>query len=192
MSQGPDDAELLARARAGDPSGFAALVHRHAPLLHAAALEQGADDPADALVAALTRAMRRLDDADPDAVGAWLVGLLQPRRGRSGTVAVPDAGRVAPLPGAEIDVIWATLAPRWPRGRRPVRVPRWVGAAALLAVLVALSVAVPALLLVTADEGDRGPAPLAEVVAEPLEEDPVPADGGPSPPDDSPEPETDG
>jgi len=177
VNDGPGDAELLDRARSGDPSGFAALVHRYAPLLHAGAVDAGVEDPDAGVVAALTRAMRRLDDADPDAMGAWLVGLLQPPRARSEAVPVPDASRVAPLPGAEVDAIWSTLAPRWPRGRRPVRVPRWVGAVALLAVLVGLSVAVPALLLVTADDGDGSPAPLAEVVAEPLEEDPAQTDG---------------
>lgn len=170
MSDGAGDAEQLARARAGDPSGYAALVHRYAPVLHAAARTAGREDPDAAVVAALTRSMRRLDAADPDDLGSWLVSLLEPRRARSEPVAVPDPDEVAPLPTADVDAIWAALAPRWPTGRRPVRVPRWVGHVALLVVLVALSVAIPMLLLTTADD-DQGPAPLAEVVAEPLEED---------------------
>lgn len=172
-ADGPPDTELLARARAGDPSGFAALVHRYAAVLHAAARSAGHDDADAAVVAALTRAMRRLDAAEADDLAAFLVGLLAPRGRRSEPLAVPDLDDVAPLPTADVDAIWAALAPRWPTGRRPVQVPRWVGAVALVIVLLVLSVAIPALLLVTADD-EQGPAPLAEVVAEPLEEDDLP------------------
>jgi hypothetical protein len=165
------EAALLARARAGDPSGFAALVHRYAPMLHAAAHSAGHDDPDAAVVAALTRAMRRLDVADAADLAGFLVGLLELPRARTDEVTVPDPDEVAPLPTAEVDAIWAALAPRWPKGRRPVRLPRWVGHVALVAVLLVLSVAIPVLLLATADDAEQGPAPLAEVIAEPLEED---------------------
>ncbi|MFP4150006.1 MAG: DUF433 domain-containing protein, partial [Nitriliruptoraceae bacterium] len=89
--------------------------------------------------------------------------------------------QVAPLPGPQVDAIWAALAPRWPTGRRPVRVPRWVGQVALVLVLVLLSVALPILLL-TSEEVDNGqPEPLAEVIAEPLEEDDLDAADGEDP-----------
>ncbi|MFP4311176.1 MAG: hypothetical protein ACLFS9_04235 [Nitriliruptoraceae bacterium] len=170
---------LLTRARAGDAGAFAALVHRYAPVLHAAATEAGADDLDAAVTTALRRAMRRLEAAEPADLASWFVGLLPaPRRGQD--IAVPDEEHVAPLPDPQVDAIWAALAPRWPTGRRPVRVPRWVGQVALVLVLVALSVALPILLL-TSQEVDNGqPEPLAEVIAEPLEEDDL---GDPDTPD---------
>lgn len=166
------DAELLTRAGAGDSAAFAVLVHRHAAALHAAATASGSADPEAGVVTTLSRAMRRLDEAPTDDVRGWLLELQRTRRGSSGEEPAED--EVPPLREQVLDRIWAELAPRWPRGRRPVRVPRWVGHIALVALLLVLSVAVPYLLLVTAADSDAGPAPLAEVVAEPLEADASP------------------
>jgi hypothetical protein len=170
----PSDAELLARADAGDGAAFAVLVHRHAATLHATATASGSDDPEAEVVATLSRAMRQLDTAPTEDVAGWLVGLQARRRGVTGEV--PDLDQVTTLQERVLDAIWAELAPRWPTGRRPVRLPRWVGHVALVALLLVLSVAVPYLLLVTAADPASGPAPLAEVVAEPLEDDGWPED----------------
>jgi hypothetical protein len=183
MTADPDDEGLLSRARSGDVGAFAALVHRHAPRVHVVAREAGTDTPDEVTARTFIRAMRRLDQAPPDDVAGWLLGLQQPRRRRGHEAAVPaDEDAVATdadpavLPQRTLDAIWAELAPRWPSGRRPVRLPRWVAQVALVALLLVLSVAIPYLLLVaTAEQGDT-PEPLAEVVAEPLEGDDWPDD----------------
>lgn len=183
-----DDEELLARAREGDAPAFAALVHRHGATLHAAAIAasraasgaadsasgtaDAAGDPSDGAAALATvrrtflRAMRRLDRADPADVEGWLLEVQR-------TPLDEDAAaRAAPLASAELDELWRELAPCWPRGRRRRRLPRWVAQVALVLVLLALAVAVPYALLVTAvDETDHGPDPIAEVVAVPIADD---------------------
>jgi hypothetical protein len=169
----PGDDELLARAQVGDVGAFAALVHRYAPTVHAAARARGEADPDAVVVTTLRRAMRQLDRAPADDVAGWLVGLSVPRRRRDDTVELPDADTVSPLTDRTVDGIWAALAPRWPSGRRPVGLPRWVGQVALVALLLVLSVAVPYVLLVTAAEESEDPGPIAEVIAEPVEDDDV-------------------
>ena len=186
-----DDEELLARAREGDAAAFAVLVHRHAATLHAAATAtSGAADPtSDAATdatdatdaagglgdrtSALTtvrrtflRAMRRLDRADPADVEGWLLELQR-------TPLDEDAAaHAAPLANADLDELWRELAPCWPRGLRRRRLPRWVAQVALVLVLLALAVAVPYALLITAvEEADNGPEPIAEVVAVPVDDD---------------------
>lgn len=183
-----DDEELLTRAREGDAPAFAALVHRHGATLHAAAIAasgpasgaadtasgtaDAAGDPSDGAAALATvrrtflRAMRRLDRADPADVEGWLLEVQR-------TPLDEDAAaRAAPLASAELDELWRELAPCWPRGRRRRRLPRWVAQVALVLVLLALAVAVPYALLVTAvDETDHGPDPIAEVVAVPIADD---------------------
>jgi hypothetical protein len=176
MTGQPDDAALLAQARSGEVGAFAVLVLRHAPRLHAAARRGGAGAPDEVVVRTFARAMRRLDRAPDEDVPGWLLGLQQPRRRGDDQVAVPADEDGAVLPERTVDAIWAELAPRWPSGRRPVRPPRWLGQVALIALLLVLSVAIPYLLLVTAAEQDEAPGPLAELVAEPLEEDDWPDD----------------
>ena len=170
MRDADHDAALLARARAGEAPAFAVLVHRYAALLHHAA--SAGDDPMDRAGALETvqrtflRAMRRLDRADPEELGGWLLGL-------QGTpLDEEDVERASPLTTTELDRLWGELAPRWPRGRRRWHVPRWFGQVAVVLVLLALAVAVPYALLVTAvDDDDEGPAPIAEIVAVPIDDD---------------------
>lgn len=163
---GVTGSELLARARNGEAAAFAVLVHRHAPRLHALASATGADDPDAVVVTTFARAMRRLEQAPAEDLAGWLAG-LQAGRGDP----APEPAEIPPLPDQAVDALWSTLAPRWPSGRRRVRPPRWFGQAIVVVLLLVLSVAVPYLLLVTAADRSEGPAPLTEIVAEPLEED---------------------
>ena len=76
---GPSDAALVVAARAGEAWAQEALYRRHAPRLNAVAFRLlGRDDEVDdvvqdAFVAALG-GLARLDE--PDAFGAWAVGIL--------------------------------------------------------------------------------------------------------------------
>jgi hypothetical protein len=174
------DAELLRQAQAGSAPAFAILVHRYAALLHMGASSGSSDarspgfgSEADGRDAAaldtvrrtFLRAMRRLDTADGAALGTWFLEL-------QGTpLAADEAARAAPLTTAELDRLWGELAPSWPRGRRPRRLPRWLGHVAVVMLLLALSVAVPYALLVTAAEEEAVPVPVEEVVAVPIEND---------------------
>ena len=165
-----DDEELLARARDGEASAFAILVHRHAATLHAAAVASSGAAADAATLTTVRRtfllAMRRLDRADPTDLEGWLLSV-------QGTPLDEEAAaRATPLTTSELDELWRQLAPCWPRGRRRRRLPRWVGQVALVLVLLALAVAVPYALLVTAvEEADQGPDPIAEVVAVPIDDD---------------------
>lgn len=156
-----DDGELVERAAQGEVGAFAVLVHRHAAELHARAGDM------DAVRRAFQRAMRRLDRADTADVVSWLAGLL-PRAHRGGDAS---PGGAPLLPDREIDALWAELAPRWPRGRRPLRFPRWVRRVALVLFLLALAVTVPYLVLITAGGQDPPPEPVAEVEGVPLDDD---------------------
>ena len=176
---GVEDAELLARAQQGEVGAFAALVHRYAPLLQART-----EGDQDAVRRAFQRAMRRLDDAEVDDLAGWLLSLL-PRAHRGGGAAAPDqiegdatdqgsdtAADVPPLPAREIDALWAELAVRWPRGRRPLRLPRWIGQVALVLMLMVLAVLIPIAVLTTAGGEDPEPATVGEVEGVPVDDDP--------------------
>lgn len=65
------DEELLAFAREGVASAFAALLYRHGH--EVLALAQQDQDPIGAVVATYVRAMRDLPNADPDDVRLWLL-----------------------------------------------------------------------------------------------------------------------
>jgi hypothetical protein len=167
------DDELLGQAQAGAAPAFAILVHRYAALLHAAASDGSASKAGGRDAAALDtvrrtflRAMRRLDAADGAALGSWLLEL-------QGTpLSTAEADRAAPLTTAELDRLWGELAPCWPRGRRHRHPPRWLGHVAIVVLLLALSVAVPYALLVTAAEEEaEAPVPVEEVVGIPIEND---------------------
>lgn len=74
----PTDADLLARARQGDRSAFAALVERHAPALRRACRRalRDPDAAADAAQEAVLTALLSLERLrDDDRFGAWLVGI---------------------------------------------------------------------------------------------------------------------
>ena len=96
--------------------------------------------------------------------------------GGGGTTDTPrsraTAADVPPLPAREIDALWGELAVRWPRGRRPLRLPRWVGQVALVAVLMVLAVLIPIAVLTTAGGPDPEPAPVGEVEGVPVDDDP--------------------
>ncbi len=174
-----DDADLLARARQGDATSFAVLLHRYGPAVHAVLVDPSQDgheqvDDEDATAtAALTRtffaAMRQLGEADDQDVGRWLLRIALDEE--------PDPGRLAraqdpePLPDTVLDHVWHELAVRWPTGRRPLRTPRWVGHLALLMVLLALAAGVPYVVLVSASNDEDAPPPISEVVAEPLDDE---------------------
>ncbi len=66
------DEELLAFAREGVASAFAALLYRHGH--EVLTLAQQDRDPIGAVVATYIRAMRELPNADPDDVRLWLLG----------------------------------------------------------------------------------------------------------------------
>ena len=165
-----DDADLLARARQGDATAFAVLLHRYGPAVHAVLAEPSPDrgaqatDGAATATTGLTRtflaAMRQLDAADDQDIRRWLLRL-----------ALDEEPGPEPLPAAVLDQVWTELATRWPTGRRPLRAPRWVGHVALLLILLALAAGVPYVVLVTASEGEEAPPPISEVVAESLDDE---------------------
>jgi len=160
------DAQLVARAAQGEVGAFAILVHRHAAGLYGSAGDM-------ALVQrAFQRAMRRLDRADTEDVAGWLRSLLPTQRGAGRDADASDVDVPAPLLARhELDALWAELAPRWPQGRRRLRLPRWVGQVALVLFLLVLAVTLPYLVLTTAAEPDDRPEPVAEVEGVPLDDD---------------------
>lgn len=81
------DEELLAFAREGVASAFAALLHRHGH--EVLALAQQDRDPIGAVVATYVRAMRDLPNADPDDVRLWLLGYAA--KEIDGEVEIPAA-----------------------------------------------------------------------------------------------------
>lgn len=104
----PDDAALVARARAGDREAFSALVRRHQAIVfrvcHRILGER--EDAADAAQEALVRAFRKLDTfRGQSAFRTWLLRLtvnvaLNERERRRPTAALDDE-RAAPGAGAD-------------------------------------------------------------------------------------------
>lgn len=161
------DAELVRLAQQGVATAFAALVHRHAPVVRATVATY--DDPEAAVVATFVRAMRRLDDLDPDEpIGPWLQTLAH-EQGSDPAPVTPD--RAPAMDVDELDRIWLELARRWPTGRQPLRPPRWlvraVAAVALLAIALAVAVLGPYVVLTTAVDRTPTAVVVAEVTAEP-------------------------
>jgi RNA polymerase sigma factor (sigma-70 family) len=75
----PPDADLVARARAGDDAAFGALVERHqaAALRLAAAITGSVDDAHDIAQEALVKAHRSLAKlADPSMVRPWMMRIV--------------------------------------------------------------------------------------------------------------------
>lgn len=166
------DEELVALARRGWPAPFAVLVQRHGATVRAAAADRS--DPNAAVVRTFTRAMQQLKRVDPATpVESWLLALVPGRHGRT---AAPGASPVA-LDGSQLDALWAELAPRWPRGRAPRRLPTWLRWSLLTLLLMALATVIPYATITT---GQRGATP--EPTSEPLraaliEPDVEPGDG---------------
>lgn len=178
------DAELVRRAQEGMATAFAALVHRHAPAVRARVAS--ADDPEAAVIATFSTAMRALEHRDPDEpVGPWLTELA----GGQVSDPVPVTAEAAPpMDPDELDRVWRELDRRWPTGRPPRRLPRWlvrgVATLALIAALLALAVVGPYVALTTAEDQQTGEVVLDEVVAEPYDGDldkEQPSDAGEDP-----------
>lgn len=160
------DADLVRLAQNGESRAFAVLLYRHGPAVRACV---DADrDPTGAVIATFVAAMRRLRHLPPDdPVRPWLLQLAAKRTRRPNLEMADD---VPPLDADVADEIWAELDLRWPGGRVPRSVPRWVGWAALLVVLVSLAVVVPYLLL-TVETGPDEDVELVELVARPFDEE---------------------
>jgi hypothetical protein len=160
------DAELVERARAGSAPAFAVLLHRHGAAVRA--VVAGDRDPTGAVIGTFVTAMRRLpahpvDDTPRD----WLLQLA------ASEVRKPQTADAQPMPDLEpdeLDEIWAELDLRWPDGRVPRTVPRWVGWSALVITLAALAILVPYTVLTLGGNGDDGPNELASLVARPFED----------------------
>jgi hypothetical protein len=129
------DAELMKLAKAGWAPAFAVLVHRHAPVVHAALGDD--PDPLSATTAVFVHAMRELRQRDADApLAPWLLELID---------RPPPAEPSAPT-AEELDAIWLELDRRWPDGERPATTWPW-RRLATVAALVVVAAAVPALVL---------------------------------------------
>jgi RNA polymerase sigma-70 factor (ECF subfamily) len=146
-----DDAALVARARAGDPGAFAALVARHRPML-VALCRRRLGDPGlaeDAAQEAVLQAMVSLDRLErPERFGAWLggIGLNVCRRWRRDqvreewSVAALTGGRAAPDPVPASPAEAAEAAETARRVRRAVgRLPAGQRAAVVLFYLVGMA-----------------------------------------------------
>lgn len=159
------DAELIRRAQNGEQRAFAVLLHRHGPAVRATV--QTDRDPAGATIATFVSAMRALTRQPPDQpAGPWLVEIAQKHTRRPDLDQADDP---PPIDPDELDEIWAELDLRWPNGRVPRSIPRWVGWAAMVVVLVALAVLIPYLALTTGTDDDQVTIH-EEVVARPYDE----------------------
>jgi hypothetical protein len=159
------DAELVKLAKAGWSPAFAVLVHRHAPIVHAALADRS--DPLSATTAVFVHAMRELRQRAPEApIAPWLLELVDR----------PPPDRPSELTDEELDAMWHELHRRWPDGERPASTWPW-RRLALVAGLIVVAAGVPALVL-----GIDVPDEEAEVElrAVPVTDEALPVD----PPDD--------
>ena len=107
-ADGPADAELVLRAREGDPGAFEALVRRHYRAAYAVARAK-VDSPMDAedvVQDAFVRALERLDDCEPSKFAGWLLAVVRNHahnrriyEGRRGGVDPEEAGLAGPRDG---------------------------------------------------------------------------------------------
>jgi hypothetical protein len=129
------DAELVKLAKAGWSPAFAVLVHRHAPIVHAALTDRS--DPLSATTSVFVHAMRELRQRAPEApIAPWLLELIDR----------PPPQRPSELTDEELDAMWHELHRRWPDGERPASTWPW-RRLALVAGLVVVAAGVPALVL---------------------------------------------
>lgn len=156
------DTELLERARAGSAPAFAVLLYRHGPAVRAVVADHA--DPLRAMVGTFARAMRELPEPTEGAPRDRLIELAgaEVDRPRPPEPAVP-------LGPDELDAIWVELDQRWPDGKVPWSLPRWVGWSASIVVLAAMAVLVPHAVLTFGANGDEGPNEMAHLVARPFE-----------------------
>lgn len=106
----PDDAQLLAAHRAGDPHAFGVLAERHFDRLWGVALRTlgHPDDAADAVQEALVAALRRADSYRGEAsVSTWLCrivvnGCIDRLRRARPTVPLPDHAQPRPDPAGAV------------------------------------------------------------------------------------------
>ncbi len=194
---GLDDARLVTRAAAGEVGAFAVLVHRHAAGLYART--DDLDAVARAFRRAMRR-LDRFDTETEDVAG-WLHELLPSATRRTADHGRDDHGRhdhgradhgpagssgpgagdlgdggdtdvaAPPLAAHELDALWAELAPRWPRGRRPFRLPRWVAQTALVVFLLSLAVLITYVAVTAVGGQDRRAEPVSEVRGVPIDDD---------------------
>jgi hypothetical protein len=176
------DTDLLELAQKGSAPAFASLLHRHRDIIQRGALR--AEHPERIAESAMVAAMRSLrrGRADGDDLRGWLDRLVE-------GLTLQDPGRPGVerlLPTDWFDRTWVQVAPRWPRGRRSPRVPRWAWQLAG-AVGLALGGASVTYFVVTADPTSEV---LSELVAEPIEDPDTLAVPGPvveQQPEDTPE-----
>jgi hypothetical protein len=161
------DAELVKLAKAGWSPAFAVLVHRYAPLVHAALADRS--DPLSATTSVFVHAMRELRQRAPEApIAPWLLELIDR----------PPPARPSELTDEELDAVWHELHRRWPDGDRPATTWPW-RRLALVAGVIVVAAGVPALVLgvdTPQEEAD------VELRAVPVTDEPLPVD---APDDDS-------
>jgi hypothetical protein len=153
------DEELVTLARRGWPAAFAVLLHRHGATVRAAVADSS--NPDAAVVRTFTRAMRQLPRADTAApVAPWLLALAPGRGDRTAPSEPPPPA----LDDPQVDALWAELAPRWPEGRVPRRLPTWLRYSLLTLVLTGLAVVIPYATITTGQRTATSPDTDAELL----------------------------
>lgn len=155
------DAALLELARTGSAPAFAAILHRHAAVVHRSVAHTG--DPMSAVRATFLDAMKQLGSLDGDVATA-----LQDLAEAHGGVRNPGTSADRDLTEEQVDGIWSTLAPRWPSGRSRRQLPQVVPWLVLVALLIGVGFAVPRLVLTSGDESPD--EELEQLIARPYEE----------------------
>jgi hypothetical protein len=143
------DSELLSLASEGSASAFAALLHRHRHVLrtHAA----GAAEPELAVERAAIAAMRRVRRRSPiDAVDTWLATLVDEQV--AAAPATSDVERI--FPTGWFDQLWVRVQRRWPRGRSPLHLPKWLRVSLAAVMLVVASAGATYVVLTNEDASD--------------------------------------
>jgi len=171
------DSELLSLASEGSASAFAALLHRHRHVLKSHA--GGAAEPELAVEKAAIAAMRRLRSRPRvDAVDTWLATLVDEQVAAS--PATSDVERI--FPTGWFDQLWVRVQRRWPHGRAPLHLPKWLRMSLAAVALVVASAGGTFVVLTNEDASDV----VLDLSSAPLEGPGILASGEPAAP---PEPE---